>query len=130
MIALVDYGAGNLTSVKKALTALDAEFMVPSAPEECADVSGLIVPGVGHFSATTALGALIGHITGGHLDGGKGSFQPMNINYGLLPPLEGPKHGADGKRLPFKERGRRTDEALEIIGQIKETLLNNVRRIP
>jgi methylenetetrahydrofolate--tRNA-(uracil-5-)-methyltransferase len=55
---------------------------------------------------TTALGALIGHITGGHLDAGKGSFQPMNINYGLLPPLEGPKHGEDGKRLPHKERGR------------------------
>ncbi|HEX2801144.1 MAG TPA: FADH(2)-oxidizing methylenetetrahydrofolate--tRNA-(uracil(54)-C(5))-methyltransferase TrmFO, partial [Phenylobacterium sp.] len=56
--------------------------------------------------ATTALGALIGHITGGHLDGGAGSFQPMNINYGLLPPLEGPRHDADGKRLPHKERGR------------------------
>src|ERR1700712_5564554 len=28
---------------------------------------------------TTALGALVGHITGGHLDSGKGSFQPMNI---------------------------------------------------
>jgi len=61
--------------------------------------------------ATTALGALIGHITGGHLEvgsqnGGAGSFQPMNINYGLLPPLEGPKHGADGKRLAHKERGR------------------------
>ncbi|HXA40631.1 MAG TPA: methylenetetrahydrofolate--tRNA-(uracil(54)-C(5))-methyltransferase (FADH(2)-oxidizing) TrmFO [Phenylobacterium sp.] len=56
--------------------------------------------------ATTALGALIGHITGGHLDAGAGSFQPMNINYGLLPPLEGPKHGPDGKRLPHKERGR------------------------
>jgi methylenetetrahydrofolate--tRNA-(uracil-5-)-methyltransferase len=55
---------------------------------------------------TTALGALIGHITGGHLDAGNGSFQPMNINYGLLPPLEGPKHGEDGKRLPHKERGR------------------------
>src|ERR1700751_5297777 len=34
--------------------------------------------------ATTALGALVGHITGGHLDAGAGSFQPMNINYGLL----------------------------------------------
>jgi methylenetetrahydrofolate--tRNA-(uracil-5-)-methyltransferase len=56
--------------------------------------------------ATTALGALIGHITGGHLDGGKGSFQPMNINYGLMPPLEGPRHGPDGRRLPPKERGR------------------------
>ncbi|MSO81723.1 MAG: imidazole glycerol phosphate synthase subunit HisH [Acidobacteria bacterium] len=56
MIALVDYGAGNLTSVKKALTALGAEFAVPATPDECAGAAGLIVPGVGHFSATTTLG--------------------------------------------------------------------------
>jgi methylenetetrahydrofolate--tRNA-(uracil-5-)-methyltransferase len=58
--------------------------------------------------ATTALGALIGHITGGHIDGGKGSFQPMNINYGLLPPLDqaGPKRRDDGSRIGAKERGR------------------------
>jgi len=55
---------------------------------------------------TTALGALIGHITGGHLDGGAGSFQPMNINYGLIPPLESPKRDAEGRRLGSKERGR------------------------
>ena len=57
MIALVDYGAGNLTSVKKALTALGAQFLVPSAPDQCATGSGLIVPGVGHFSSTSALDA-------------------------------------------------------------------------
>ena len=57
MIALIDYGAGNLTSVKKALAALGAEFSVPETPDDCAGASGLIVPGVGHFSATTALGA-------------------------------------------------------------------------
>lgn len=58
--------------------------------------------------ATTALGALIGHITGGHLDGGKGSFQPMNINYGLLPPLENAaaKRRDDGSRMGAKEKGR------------------------
>jgi methylenetetrahydrofolate--tRNA-(uracil-5-)-methyltransferase len=55
---------------------------------------------------TTALGALIGHVTGGHLDAGKGSFQPMNINYGLLPPMEAPRLDAAGKKLPLKERGR------------------------
>ena len=55
---------------------------------------------------TTAIGALIGHITGGHLDGGKGSFQPMNINYGLIPPIEAPKRDADGRRLGAKERSR------------------------
>jgi methylenetetrahydrofolate--tRNA-(uracil-5-)-methyltransferase len=58
---------------------------------------------------TTALGALIGHITGGHLateeESGSRSFQPMNINYGLLPPLEPPTTGPDGKRLKGKERG-------------------------
>ena len=57
MIALIDYGAGNLTSVKKALTALGAEFVVPQSPAECAGAAALIVPGVGHFSATTAIGA-------------------------------------------------------------------------
>jgi len=55
--------------------------------------------------ATTALGALIAHITGGHLLDDARSFQPMNINYGLLPPLEAPDKDANGKRLKAKERG-------------------------
>lgn len=54
--------------------------------------------------ATTALGALVQHITGGHLAGAK--FQPMNINYGLLPPMEAPRHDESGKKLPAPERGR------------------------
>ncbi|WP_304188336.1 methylenetetrahydrofolate--tRNA-(uracil(54)-C(5))-methyltransferase (FADH(2)-oxidizing) TrmFO, partial [Phenylobacterium aquaticum] len=53
---------------------------------------------------TTALGALVAHITGGHLGGG--SFQPMNINYGLIPPMEVAKRDADGRRLGAKEKGR------------------------
>ena len=57
MIALVDYGAGNLTSVRKALAALGADFVVPSAPEECRRARGVIVPGVGHFAATGRLDA-------------------------------------------------------------------------
>ena len=55
MIALVDYGAGNLTSVRKALGALGADYAVPKTPGECAGARGLIVPGVGHFGATAAL---------------------------------------------------------------------------
>jgi len=55
VIALVDYGAGNLTSVRKALTALDADFIVPSTPDECRRARGLIVPGVGNFAATGRL---------------------------------------------------------------------------
>jgi methylenetetrahydrofolate--tRNA-(uracil-5-)-methyltransferase len=42
--------------------------------------------------ATTALGALINHITGGHIEAegysGARSFQPMNINFGLIPPVQ------------------------------------------
>ncbi|MFN3814808.1 methylenetetrahydrofolate--tRNA-(uracil(54)-C(5))-methyltransferase (FADH(2)-oxidizing) TrmFO [Brevundimonas sp.] len=52
----------------------------------------------------TAMGALVEHITGGHLEGSK--FQPMNINYGLLPPLEAPRVDAEGKKIPPKDRGR------------------------
>ncbi|MEQ1757736.1 MAG: imidazole glycerol phosphate synthase subunit HisH [Vicinamibacterales bacterium] len=55
MIALIDYGAGNLTSVKKALTALGADFVVPESPESLAGASAVIVPGVGHFGVTRAL---------------------------------------------------------------------------
>ncbi|HYE44352.1 MAG TPA: FAD-dependent oxidoreductase, partial [Caulobacter sp.] len=54
---------------------------------------------------TTALGALAAHITGGFLEGGA-KFQPMNINYGLLPPMEAPKKDAAGEKIPMKERGR------------------------
>ncbi len=54
---------------------------------------------------TTALGALLGHITGGHrnVDGVVRSFQPMNVNFGLFPPVEMPKP-ADGKRLRGKQK--------------------------
>ena len=52
---------------------------------------------------TTAHGALLGHITGGHIetiDAGPASFQPMNVNFGLFPPLSRmPSKDADGKRL-------------------------------
>jgi glutamine amidotransferase len=55
VIALIDYKAGNLTSVKKALAALGAEVFVPGVPADLADAGGIIVPGVGHFGATRAL---------------------------------------------------------------------------
>ena len=55
MIALVDYGAGNLTSVRKALTAVGAEFFTPAAPADLSGATGVIIPGVGHFAATRAI---------------------------------------------------------------------------
>ena len=51
---------------------------------------------------TTAIGALINHITGGHIetiDAGPKSFQPMNVNFGLFPPLDVMPKSPDGKRL-------------------------------
>jgi methylenetetrahydrofolate--tRNA-(uracil-5-)-methyltransferase len=58
--------------------------------------------------ATTALGSLLNHITGGHIEtieqGGR-SFQPMNINFGLFPPLaQAPTRKADGTRLRGNEK--------------------------
>jgi glutamine amidotransferase len=55
VIALIDYGAGNLTSVRKALTALGADFSTPATADALAGAAALIVPGVGHFGATAAL---------------------------------------------------------------------------
>jgi glutamine amidotransferase len=55
VIALVDYRAGNLTSVKKALAAVGAEVFVPERAAQLSAASGIIVPGVGHFGATRAL---------------------------------------------------------------------------
>lgn len=60
---------------------------------------------------TTALGALLTHITGGHLSNddieqeSPRSFQPMNINYGLLPAAEVPERDESGKRIKGKEKG-------------------------
>ena len=68
---------------------------------------------------TTAFGALLAHITGGHLaadgDGSGGaprSFQPMNVNFGLFPPLEAPTHDDAGQRIKGKERGAARKRAL------------------
>lgn len=57
---------------------------------------------------TTALGSLLGHITGGHIETvepGTRSFQPMNVNFGLFPPLASvPTKKPDGSRLRGNEK--------------------------
>ncbi len=55
MIAVVDYRAGNLTSVKKALDHLGIDAIVTREPEVVVKADKIILPGVGHFSATTIL---------------------------------------------------------------------------
>jgi len=57
---------------------------------------------------TTAMGALLNHITGGHIesiDAGPRSFQPMNVNFGLFPPIDEPRVDAEGKKMRGPERG-------------------------
>jgi glutamine amidotransferase len=56
VIALIDYGAGNLTSVRKGFAAAGADLFTPASPGELARAVGIVVPGVGHFAATSAIG--------------------------------------------------------------------------
>lgn len=55
MIALIDYGAGNLTSVRKGFAAAAADLFTPRDPSELSTAAGIVVPGVGNFAATAAL---------------------------------------------------------------------------
>src|SRR5271154_6589896 len=56
MIAVIDYKAGNLTSVVKALAYLDArEITVTQDPEVVRKAAKIVLPGVGHFQATQLL---------------------------------------------------------------------------
>jgi glutamine amidotransferase len=55
MIAIVDYGAGNLVSVKKAFDWLGQENVITSDPAEVARAVKVVLPGVGHFTSTAAL---------------------------------------------------------------------------
>ncbi|HXZ16026.1 MAG TPA: methylenetetrahydrofolate--tRNA-(uracil(54)-C(5))-methyltransferase (FADH(2)-oxidizing) TrmFO [Roseiarcus sp.] len=67
--------------------------------------------------ATTAIGALLNHITGGHIesiDAGPRSFQPMNVNFGLFPPLAGPRVDETGERLSGPKRGIARKRALSV----------------
>jgi methylenetetrahydrofolate--tRNA-(uracil-5-)-methyltransferase len=62
---------------------------------------------------TTAFGALLNHITGGHLvheEEAKRSFQPMNINFGLFPPVTVER--VPGKRMSSHDKGMARKKAL------------------
>jgi methylenetetrahydrofolate--tRNA-(uracil-5-)-methyltransferase len=106
--------AGQITGVEgyvesAAIGLLAGRFAV-------ADVLGLKVQPP---PATTALGALLNHITAGHVSSDDDernaprSFQPMNINYGLLPDLSAtPTHDKCGARLKGQDRGREKKRAM------------------
>jgi methylenetetrahydrofolate--tRNA-(uracil-5-)-methyltransferase len=65
---------------------------------------------------TTAHGALLNHITGGHvttIDAGRSSYQPMNVNFGLFPPVSHAlPAGEDSKRLRGPDKGLARKRAL------------------
>ena len=84
--------------------------------------------------ATTAHGALINHITGGHIDtidAGPASFQPMNVNFGLFPPLaKSPVAVPGGPRLrgPAKSLARKKALTARALADL-ETWLSQDRQI-
>jgi len=56
VIALVDYGAGNVASVARAFAAVGARVAVTRSPRTLARARAVVIPGVGHFAATAAIG--------------------------------------------------------------------------
>ena len=76
---------------------------------------------------TTAHGALLAHITGGHIetiDAGPSSFQPMNVNFGLFPPLgETPANDAQGRKF-----GRGSAKNLARKSALSARALNDLER--
>ncbi len=72
MIAVIDYGVGNIGNVQNALRRLDADFTVASEPRAIEDADGIILPGVGAFESAMrklAESALDGAIKAKALDG-------------------------------------------------------------
>jgi imidazole glycerol-phosphate synthase subunit HisF len=70
VIAIADYGAGNLTSVRKAFRAVGADVRVVREARDLGSPSAIVVPGVGHFAATSALDegwreAILRHVNAG-----------------------------------------------------------------
>ncbi|MEJ2568224.1 MAG: imidazole glycerol phosphate synthase subunit HisH [candidate division WOR-3 bacterium] len=51
MIAIIDYGAGNLRSVKKAFNHLEVKNIIATSAEDLSDVNGIVLPGVGAFGS-------------------------------------------------------------------------------
>lgn len=102
--------AGQITGVEGYLES--AAIGLLAGRFAAADASGLAAAPP---PPTTALGALLSHITGGHLSegaGARGAFQPMNINFGLFPDIDDPMVDADGRRIKGREKGRARKKAL------------------
>ena len=98
MIALIDYGAGNLASVKKALAAVGADVFVPAQPNEVESARGVIVPGVGNFRAIRALKSQWVQAISQHIDLGR---PLLGICLGMQWLFEGSDEAPDVAGLGF-----------------------------
>jgi glutamine amidotransferase len=92
VIGLIDYGAGNLTSVIKALTAVGGTVRVVARPSELAGLSAIVIPGVGHFSATARLDATWRQAVRERIDAG---LPLLGVCLGLQWLFEGSEEAAD-----------------------------------
>ena len=86
--------AGQITGVEGYVES--AAMGLLAARLAIAELTGKSLPPV---PATTATGALVTHITGG---ADAKTFQPMNVNFGLFPPVEGLKGGRRGRKDRYK----------------------------
>jgi imidazole glycerol-phosphate synthase subunit HisH len=71
VIAVIDYRAGNLASVAKAFASVGADARLVRSAAEAAGAVAIVVPGVGHFGATTAIDDAWRELLGGHVRAGR-----------------------------------------------------------
>jgi glutamine amidotransferase len=69
-IIIVDYGAGNLGSVRKGLAAVGGDARVAASARLLSDAAAIVIPGVGHFGATAALDDTWRRAIAGRVDAG------------------------------------------------------------
>ena len=96
MIALVDYGAGNITSVKKGLSAAGGDFAIADSPGALASANGIVIPGVGNFAATAALDFTWREAI---LDAARGGTPLLGICLGLQFLFDGSEEAPDAAGL-------------------------------
>ena len=106
MIALIDYGAGNLASVRKALRACGADAFEPAGADELLRASAIVLPGVGHFGATASLdarwrSAIASSRTGTGSVASRSPISPRNLSAIVISPARrGGAGSPSGARIP------------------------------
>jgi glutamine amidotransferase len=117
VIAVIDYRAGNLTSVVKALRHLGAEVTVTDDPAVVLAAERVVLPGVGHFSATRRLDET--GITGASREAIRSGVPFLGICVGMQWLLEGSEEAPGQPGLGyFAGRCRRFPEGAEKVPHV------------